>query len=192
MEKTVSQIDGSKQQDVVKGLRKAGFRLASLNRPVPQDEIADIVKTLSNTEKRNLSSGRARIVPRGRAEFSDKNGSVTSIDFDIEEEQMVRVDPVIIVKETVPNTVSLIVREILEEIVTVDIIKAALVSVSGRKFKTSVRDLARVTGEEPNVVYNRCVNTLVRSCVSGFKRIEVSEKSLMPQKQMQKISPRAV
>lgn len=192
MEKTIFQIDGSKQQDVINGLRKAGYRLASLNKPVPQGEVADIIKTLNATEKRNLSSGRSRIVPRGRAEFADRDGSVTSIDFDIEEEQIVRVDPVVIVREKVPNTVSLLVKEILEEIVTVDIIKAALVSVSSRKFKTSVKDLARITGEEPNVVYNRCVNTLVKSCVSGFKRIDVSEKVLMPQKTMQKISPRVV
>jgi hypothetical protein len=63
--------------------------------------------------------------------------------------------------------------------------------VTGSKFKTSVKDLARITGENPNVVYNRCINTLVKSCVGGFKRIDVRESDLMPKRANQKILVRA-
>lgn len=179
-QKTVYQIDGSKQKDIVNGLRKAGFRLASMNSPIPTEEVRDILGTLSASIRRKLSTGDAEFIPRERAEFTNGEDSVAVNDFDIQDRQRVQTDPVVIVLEKVPNTTSLIVREILEETVTIDIIRYALVSVTGTKFKTSVKDLARITNENPNIVYNRCINTLVKSCVAGFKRIDVTEYDLLP------------
>lgn len=191
MEKTVFQIDGSKQADVVKGIRKAEFDLVSMNRPMRRDEVRDILGTLSDRVRRSLSTGAASFIPRGRAEFSNGDDSVTVNDFDIKENQTTRPDPVIIVMEQIPGRTSSIIKEILEETVTVDIIKAALLSVTSRKFKNSVKDLARITNENPNAVYNRCINTLVKSCVSGFRRLDIRESDLLPKKIMQKI-PRMV
>lgn len=191
MEKTVFQIDGSKQNDIVRGLRKAGFRPASINNPLPAEEVRDILGTLSASTRRKLSTGDASLIPRERAEFSNGEDSVIVDDFNIEEVQRVRSDPVVIVRERIPNTTSLIVREILEETVTIDIIRYALVSVTSGRFKTSVRDLARITNENPNIVYNRCINTLIKSCVAGFKRIDVNEYDLMPRTR-QKILVEAV
>lgn len=187
MYKSIFQIDGSKQEDVDGGIGKAGFRLVSTNKPVPQNEIRDILSTLGGKVRRSLSSGDAELVPRARDEFTNGRDTIVVNDFDIIEAQRTTSDPVIIVYETVPNTTSLIVREILEEVVTIDVIKSALLSTTNRKFKTSVNDLARITGESPAKVYERCVNILVRSCVSGFKRIDITEKDLLPQKTVQKI-----
>lgn len=187
MYKSTFQIDGSKQEDVVRAIRRSGFQTVSIDKPVPQNEIRDILSTLGNKIRRSLSSGDSELVPRAREELTDGRDTVVVNDFDIVAAQKVRSDPVIIVCETVPNTTSLIVKEILEEVVTIDMIKSALVSTTGRKFKTSVNDLARITNESPAKVYEKCMSILVRSCVSGFKRIDITERDLLPQKTTEKI-----
>lgn len=192
MYKTIFQIDGSKQQDVVGGLKKAGFRLASMNKPIPTGELRDVLTTVDGRTRRMLGTGAASFIPKGRAEFLNGDDSVTVNDFDIAENQTLRNDPVVIVVERIRGRTSRVVQEILEETVTVEIIKSALISVTSRKFKTSVMDLARVTREDPNVVYNRCINTLVRSCVAGFKRIDVTATELLPTKMRQRIPVAAV
>lgn len=192
MVKTIFQIDGSKQPDVVSGLKKAGFRLASMNKPIPTGELRDVLSTLGDRTRLMLGTGEAFFIPKGRAEFLNGDDSVTVNDFDIAENQTFRNDPVVIVVERIPGRTSRVVKEILEETVTVDMIKCALSSVTSRKFKTSVADLARITREDPDVVYNRCINTLVKSCVTGFKRIDVIESDLLPAKMQQRIPVAAV
>lgn len=185
MYKSVFNIDGSKQQDITDALEREGFKPASMNRAVPASEIRDIIGTIGNRIRRSLANGRAELIPRERREFSNGEDRISVIDFDIQQNQVLRPDPVLIVYERRPKTTSFLVQEILEEVVTVDVIKSALLSTTGRKFRTSVNDLARLRGESPSKVYERCMKTLLRSCVSGFRRLDLKESDLLPQKALQ-------
>lgn len=178
MEK-IYQVDGTSHEDIDKALRKAGFRPVSMGQPIPANEIGGILGTLKSSVRNALEAGRSILIPTDRSEFSNGSDRVVVDSFNIQENQIVRPDPVIFVFEKIPGRTSRIVEEILEEEVTKDIIKFALTSITGRKFRRSVCDLARLQNESEEVVYERCVKTLVKSCVSGFRRIEVSEDELV-------------
>ncbi|QLH11232.1 hypothetical protein [Nitrosarchaeum sp. AC2] len=171
--KTIFSIEGSHQDDVVNGIKKAGYNLASLNNPVSLDAIRDIIGTLSTSFRNQLSTGRAELIPRGSAVFSKDGDSINVIDFDVQARQREYSDPVIIVIEQIPGRTSNIIKEILEDVVKIDIIKNSLLSLDSRQFRTSVNDLARINCEDPRETYNRCVTSLVRSCVSGIKTIDI-------------------
>ncbi|MCH7647556.1 MAG: hypothetical protein IIA83_02970 [Thaumarchaeota archaeon] len=181
------QIDNTEKEDIDNALRKAGFQQASMNTPIPPSEISGILGSLGATVRNSLNAGRSRIVPRERSEFTNGSDRVTVNSFDIEENFSVRNDPVIFVYEEVYGRTSTIIEEILQDEVTKDVIKFALVSITSSNFRTSVKDLARIREEDPQTVYNRCIKTLIKSCVTGFKRIDVKEVELLPEQQKQKV-----
>ncbi|MBI3842499.1 MAG: hypothetical protein HY295_05085 [Thaumarchaeota archaeon] len=178
MEK-IFQVDGTTHEDIDKALRKAGFRPVSIGQPIPANEISGILGTIKSSVRNALEAGRSVLIPTERSEFSNGNDRVVVDSFNIQEAQIIRPDPVIFVYEEIPGRTSRIVEEILEEEVTKDVIKFALTSITGKKFRRSVCDLARLKNEQEEVVYNRCVKALIKSCVSGFRRIEVAEDELV-------------
>ncbi|MBS3913040.1 MAG: hypothetical protein KG003_00930 [Bacteroidetes bacterium] len=171
--RTVIKIEETKQPEVVDGLTKNGLTLVSLDEPCLENEVACVANTLDPQDKRGIANGKIRLDIKSRAKFANSKGTVTSIDFDLVKIQRVKSDPVIIVDEAIPGTLSVLVKEILKDIVKVDIVKAALLSMDSDSFKNSVMDLARITGEDPDIVYTRCVKTLIKSCTLGLKRLNM-------------------
>lgn len=192
MYETTFSIEGSQQNDVVNGIRKAGYNLVSLNKPIATDTVRAIFGTLSSSVRNRLSSGNAEFIPRGSAVFSKDSDSIGVYDFDIQERQRIDSDPVIVVYEKIPGRTSNLIKEILEDVIKVDIIKSALKSVNDSQFKTSINDLARICNENPNVVYDRCIKFLITSCVSGIRTIDVNEAKLMPKQRIPKQKVAAV
>lgn len=172
--KTIYKIDGTKQPDLERGLMRVGLVPISFNEPLSEEEIVYLVDSQSPQDKRSLENGDTTFSIKRKAAFSNRYGTVTLIDHDLVKVQKVKSDPLVIIDENIPNTLSSCVREILEEEVKVDIIKSVLSSVESEDFKTSVMDLARITGEEPEVVYNNCVNAITQSCVNGIKRLGIA------------------
>lgn len=182
MEESIFSIDASKLEDISEGLRNAGFYQTSVNEPVPTREIRDIISTLSSKEREKLAEGDAQLITRGRTTFTNGGDDISINDFDLVDVERVRTDPVISVREKVKGRTSDVVREILEDVVKVDVLKFGLKSILSRQFKTSVADLARLEGISPKLLYRKYCDILITSCVRGVKadRLDI-EKILRPE-----------
>jgi len=182
MEESIFSVDASKLEDISEGLRNAGFYQTSVNEPVPTREIRDIVSTLSAKEREKLAEGDARLITRGRTTFTNGGDDIAINDFDLVDVERVRTDPVISVREKVKGRTSGVVREILEDVVKVDVLKFGLKSILSKQFKTSIADLARLEGTSPKLLYQKYCDILIASCVRGVKadRLDI-EKILRPE-----------
>lgn len=179
MYQTTFQMDGTRQQAVVDGFRKVDLFEISSNEQLTEEQTACVVDTLSPQNKQKVANGDAVIRLKSMAKFQNEYGTVTSIDYDLVKvrkmglRDLLAWDPVIIVEEKIPGILSELVRAILEETIKVDIIKAAIVSIDSDAFKTSVSDLARLTGEDPDETYRKCVSAIMQSCIIGMQRLDM-------------------
>lgn len=176
---TTFQIEGTKQQALVDGFRKVGLFEISSNEQLTEEQTTCVVDTLSPQNKQKVANGDAVISLKSMVKFQNEYGTVTSIDYDLVKVRKMRLrdllawDPVIIVEEKIPGILSEIVRAKLEEMIRVEIIKAAIVSIDSDAFKTSVADLARLTGEDSNETYRKCVTAIMQSCIIGMQRLDM-------------------
>ncbi|WP_182129247.1 hypothetical protein [Nitrosopumilus sp. b3] len=192
--KSVFSIEGTKQEPIVGGIERAGYNLISLNNPVSTDAIRDIIGTLGTSVRNSLSAGRAELIPRASAMFSKDGDTINVIDFDVQDIQQTYSDPIIIVTEQIPGRTSNLIKEILEDVVKIDIIKNSLLSLDSIQFKTSIDDLARLKKEDPRETYNRCVTSLIRSCVGGIKTLDIDafELTTVPRQTTKQIQTQKV
>jgi hypothetical protein len=180
MQKAILQFDGSTLKDAVDAYVKKGYHIVSMDEPLPASEMEDIKSTLDSITRRRVDDGSTQIIPRGRVGLSNGRNMLSINDFDVRENQSVRHDPVVIVYAERPGEI-LVAKEILEDdVIGVDIVTKGLISVFSPEFKTSVRDLARLLGEDENAVYNRCVNKLVSGSVSSFRYLPTC-RVILPQ-----------
>lgn len=176
--KTILQINGTRKEDLDRGLVEAGLIPISFDEPTPENEIVDLVGTLSPEDRRRMANGELRFDIKSRTEFATRNGTVTVIDFDTVKNQKFKSDPLVIIEEITPGTLTPLVNGIAKDAIKVDIVKSAALSMDSDGFKTSVMDLARITGEDPNVVYAKCVKVMIKSFTVGLKRLDMMEERI--------------
>ncbi|QLH08581.1 hypothetical protein [Candidatus Nitrosotenuis sp. DW1] len=181
---TIYQIYGTKKEDLEKGLIGAGLIQVSSGQSLQEDDAIDLVDTLSPEDRRKLANDELRFDIKSRTEFENKDGTVTVIDYDVVKNRKFKIDPLVKIKERKPGTLIPWVLKIITHEIEVSIVKDALLSIDSDEFKTSVMDLARITGEEPTRLYEKCVTAIMQSCIIGMQRLELFSEE-PPEEQMQ-------
>lgn len=182
----ILQVDGTKMETVLRGFTFAGIRQTSINENLTQDELDEILNSLSKSDRNRVMSGTLRIIPREKRTFQDGPNTITGIDFDTQENQrVVTTDPIFIISGPTAQKTANVVKEILIDGVLTDVVKSALTSgILSSQFKTSAADYARLAKLSPEDAYQKCVKLLISGSVASLKSmVEIRPTTVQQTKQ---------
>lgn len=173
MPQVIYRANGTKLEDSAKAFRKAGIFQTSYNQDLRPEDRRAVLESIPRQQFEEVMNGDLRVIPRETRTFSSGRDIITGIDFDVIQNQRNTVedsDPIYIIRGPTAEKTAEIVREILEEQVSIDVLTNGFANgIDSIEFETSINDLAGLQGKDPRKVRQECIDLLIASSVNAMK-----------------------
>lgn len=191
MTEIIYRANGTTLQNTSRALGKAGIFQTSYNQDLRPEDRRAVLESIPRQQLEEVMNGDLRVIPRETRTFSSGRDTITGIDFDVVQNQRNTIedsDPIYIIRGPTAEKTAEIVREILEEQVSIDVLTNGFANgIDSIEFETSINDLAGLQGKDPRKVRQECIDLLIASSVNAMRN-PTSYKKRVPTKQQKSVT----